>query len=134
VERMIASWQRIFAVLMVSLVFGGCGRHGPAQYPVCGTVTYRGKTVPTGNVMFVPKHGTPTAAVIGPDGSYRLMAAVGEYQIGVTAVSVPPPGANPETHHPSPPLVPPKFGRPETSGLLAEVDADRQNRIDFKLR
>ena len=116
------------------LLAAGCGGRGPSQYAVHGTVTYRGKPVPTGNVMFVPESGVAAAASIGSDGTYRLMAAAGKHRVVVTAVPVPPPGANPTNYKPPAPLVPPKFGRPETSGLVVEVGSNRQNEIDLTLQ
>jgi hypothetical protein len=32
----------------------GCGSRGPARYDISGTITFRGKPVPAGSIMFIP--------------------------------------------------------------------------------
>ena len=120
--------------LVLASVLPGCGDSGPKKYPVNGTVSYNGRPLPTGTVMFVPEEGGPPAvSTIGDDGSYRLEAVAGRHRVGVTAVPPPPPGANEMNYRPQKPLLPDKFGRPDTSGVSIEVKPDKDNQIDIKL-
>ncbi len=126
-------YRSIFLVLIA--VLSGCGDSGPKKYPISGVVSYNGRPLPTGTVMFVPEEGGPPAvSTIGADGSYRLEAVAGRHRVGVTAVPPPPPGANETNYRPQQPLIPDKFGRPDTSGVSVEVKPDEDNQIDIKLR
>jgi hypothetical protein len=50
----------------------GCGPSRPETAPVNGHVTFQGKPVSTGQIMFQPEHGRPAIGTINPDGTYRL--------------------------------------------------------------
>src|SRR5262245_11925796 len=64
-------WMTAAAALGVAAL-AGCSDNLPVA-PVHGVVTYKGKPVTTGLVMFVPTAGGPGASgKIGRDGSYRL--------------------------------------------------------------
>lgn len=63
------------AVLSLMLAAAGCGESGPARYEVRGRVTYGGKPVPAGQVVFEPDSekgntGPPAYARI-QNGQYR---------------------------------------------------------------
>jgi hypothetical protein len=116
------------------LVASGCGESGPERYAVSGKVTYQTQSVPTGSVFFVPQRGPASAGPIAADGSYQLEAVAGKHRVGVTAIAAPPPGANEMTYVAPPPLVPPKYARPDSSGLIVEVRPDRENKIDINLQ
>ncbi|MBN2292157.1 MAG: hypothetical protein JXM70_07010 [Pirellulales bacterium] len=121
-------------LLVLVVALSGCGDSGPVKYPVSGVVSYNGQPLPTGNVMFVPEEGGPPAVcAIGADGSYSFEAIAGRHRVGVTAIPEPPPGANEMNYRAPKPLVPPKFGRPDTSGISVEVQEDKENNIDIKL-
>jgi hypothetical protein len=48
-------WRFVPASLLLLLVFIlGCGHAGPPRYHVSGTVTYQGKPVPVGSILFQP--------------------------------------------------------------------------------
>ena len=121
---------------LAGLVCGGCG--GEKTREVTGTVTYRGKPLPRGNVIFVPGRGGPLApAPIGPNGAYRVDAPPGAYRVAVTAM---PPletvaGQNPEESvGPARSLIPERYGNPETSGIAVTVEAETTNQLDITLR
>jgi len=131
-------------LLLFSLVVAlaaGCTRKGGLETaPVSGKVTYRGKAVPTGTVMFVPDEGPAATGEIGSDGAYKLTtyttndgAVLGKHKVTVTALQ----GmgdALPEQRSPTPPpLVPAKYLSGETSGLTAEVKAVPNNEVNFDL-
>jgi hypothetical protein len=129
------------AVLCVSIC--GCGESGPPKYPVTGAVTYQGKPLPTGAVMFFPTKGVPVGGTIAADGTYRFEAPAGTYKAAVRAVAKPR-GKDPTTVSPeeaagmSPQrqqgtLIPLKYSEIATSGLSYEVKAGEDNRIDINL-
>ena len=86
------------------LTAGGCG--GPSRPPLAkvhGKVTYKGKPLTSGTVVFMPVAGMgaegptgagqPSASPIKPDGSYELTtdnpgdgAIVGEHKVAVVSV------------------------------------------------
>ena len=124
-----------FVALVALVVMCGCGDSGPAKYPVCGVITYQGKPVPTGNVMLVPVEGGDAAlSIIRPDGTYSLETIPGKHRVGVTAVSEPPPGTSEMNYRAPPPLVPAKYGRPDSSGLVVDVQPVESNPIDIRLQ
>ena len=58
------------ALLVLAAAAGGCGR---STATLSGTVTYRGRPVTSGEVVFLAEVGTATAhAPIGPDGHYTV--------------------------------------------------------------
>jgi hypothetical protein len=123
------------------LVLGCSKKTGMPTAPVVGKVTYRGKPVPTGTVMFTPDEGPAATGNIAPDGTYRLTtyregdgAVIGRHKVTITALQD---MGNllPEQRSPTPPpLVPVKYLSAETSGLTAEVKPDVTNTIDFHLK
>lgn len=136
--------QRLLGPLLgaacLTVVFGlmGCGTGGPRTAPVQGTVTYQGKRVPYGSIMFQPDDG-PAATANIQDGVYHLTtfrdgdgAILGNHR--VTVISLVDQGDRlPEDRSPLPPaLVPLKYSFPDQSGLTAVVQ-DRPNTIDFQL-
>ena len=127
------------AVALAAAALVGCSDKR-ATAPVHGTVTYKGKPVPTGMVLFVPKEPGPTATGrIGPDGQYRLStygsddgAVLGEHSVMIAALEdlgdKPPDAMNlPKS------LVPEKYGDYRKSGLSAEVKPD-DNTVDLPLK
>ena len=72
------------AILAVS----GCG---PGTADVAGRVTYQGKPVVYGTVVFIGADGLPKAGAIQPDGTYRVTGVpLGSAKVAVS--SPPPPG------------------------------------------
>src|SRR5262245_15890701 len=128
--------------LVVALgALAGCSRGGRPVGHVSGVVTYAGKPVPTGTVMFVPvESGPPAYGDIGPDGRYELStycpgdgAVVGAHKVMITALEqLPPALANNQNRLPQM-LVPPKYGDTKTSGLSFEVKAG-DNTLDILLK
>ena len=126
---------------LAAVVMTGCSKKGALETaPVSGKVTYRGKAVPTGTVMFVPDEGPAATGEIDSSGSYKLTtystddgAVIGKHKVTITALQ----GmgdALPEQRSPTPPpLVPAKYLSGETSGLVAEVKAGTNNEVNFDL-
>ena len=129
-------------VLLAALAAAGCGRSDRPTYSVSGVVTYRGKPLPLGRVVFVPPDYRPSRpAAIGPDGRYQLEAVAGPNAVEVTALPIRPgrPDPNapggidytgvPEVHS----LIPERYGRHDTSGIQVVVEAKHSNQIDLPL-
>lgn len=124
------------ASLGVLVLLSGCGESHPATAPVSGIITFAGKPVPGGTVMFVPEPpGAPAYGEIQPDGSYRLStfsegdgAILGEHRIAISAVDIP----NPELPE-ARALVPFKYSSEQTSGLRAEITKQEMNAVDLNL-
>ena len=85
-----AAWLGVLAAMLSTL---GCGSRGGLDLAtVRGTVTYQGKPLDHGEVVFVPIEGTPgpqAMGAIGPDGSFAIKtagkdgAAVGKHKVKV---------------------------------------------------
>jgi hypothetical protein len=96
--------------------------------PVTGKVTYKGKPLPNGTVMFVPAEGPAAYGEIAADGTYHLStygandgAVLGKHKISITAVADQT-NLLPEQRNPlPPPLIPDKYMNHDQSGLTAEV-------------
>ena len=112
----------------------GCGN--TSSHPtvkVQGKVTYDGKPVPAGTVMFQPAEGVtqtadrPATGAIQPDGSYELSsfaagdgAMPGEYDVAIVSFS-----GGPTPEEPNKPevwTVPKRYSNPASSGLKQKVD------------
>jgi hypothetical protein len=145
--------------LLSCLVITGCGPSRPETAPVSGLVTYAGKPVPVGQIVFRPENGRPAIAAINANGRYTLTtfksgdgALLGKHVVTITATRAhdgPPPPKDSQDP-PSPKslleevrvggggrravewIVPATYSRSETTPLNAEV-ARGQNTINFNL-
>ena len=128
-----------WAILLVIAIVGCSSSGDRPTAPVKGTVSYKGKTLTAGTVMFVPDSGPAATGEIQPDGSYELStygtndgAVLGSHKVTITALEDMG-GALPEQPKALPaPVIPAKYLSQETSGLRVEVKADG-NVIDFPL-
>lgn len=132
--------------LLVLLV--GCGKadsHDPTAR-VSGRVTYAGRAVPEGRVLFYPADGRRMAmGALDSSGSYTLttfdpgdgaflgqhtvvIEAMSESRAGPTSVEQELENADPEFVR----LVPAKYSSRKTTPLTAEVQ-ESDNQIDFDL-
>jgi hypothetical protein len=137
-----------FFVPAVCLVLVGCGR--PAA-SVSGTVTFDGKPLPGGTVLFHRSDGRVEHALISTEGKYSMEdAPLGKVRITVRAHgAVPPALPNSAVNPPTPPReldprpedrrdsgyvpIPPRYLDPEKSGLTYTVSAGGQTH-DIKLQ
>ena len=128
-----------FAFLVLGVAGCGSSSDQMATSSVKGTVTYDGKPVSTGTVMFTPTGGGPPATgQIQPDGTYELKtyeegdgAVLGEHKVTIIALDMGS-GLPEDTAAEPKALIPDKYGRDTTSGLTATV-TDGENTIDFPL-
>jgi hypothetical protein len=70
-------------VLVPSLLLVGCSDSLQQQAEVSGTVTYRGKPLPGGIVMFISDKGFQNSATIDENGHYTILVSVGSNKITV---------------------------------------------------
>lgn len=118
------------------LLLAGCG---PGLAPVRGKITYKKRAVTTGDILFVPDAGGPTATgKIGSDGSYNLVtdgrrgAALGSYKVMIVSMEDMA-GKLPEERNPLPKLLlPEKYADLLKSGQTAQVKQG-ENEINFPL-
>ena len=143
---------------LTCILLSGCNS-GPKVAPVRGRVTYNGKPVTGGKIMFYPEHGRPSLGTIAEDGTYSLTnkvagdgAQVGQHKVTIESTKVHP-GSTIEAKSVEeemsqarkgyPPgkwlvagkldwLVPEKYSRLESSTLTATVE-DKSNVIDFDI-
>jgi len=146
IRRFFVLGQLVVAACMVACV--GCGPSRPETAMVSGRVTYQGKSVVEGTIVFQPEQGRPAMGSLAADGSYTLTtfdpgdgALLGRHRVMIEArrITVPalPGGAADESVGTyGPPkvewLVPEKYSRLETTPLTAEVK-EGENTIDFDL-
>jgi len=107
---------------IASCGFAGCGSSGPS---VGGTVTFEGRPLTTGFVMFQTAGGIQQAT-IGTDGSYRVGGLVpGEARVAVVGPARPAVGPDGVSADVMPAgelvFIPEKYARVETSGLSCTV-------------
>lgn len=126
----------------------GCGPGRPATATVQGKVTYQGKPVVEGTIVFYPEKGRPATGTLAPDGSYRLTtfdandgAMLGPHRVTIEARRITPTmipaGDDPESAGAHGPpkvewLLPEKYAGRDSSPLTAEVKPGR-NDIDFDI-
>ena len=136
----------VVAVVMALGAIGlaGCGGSTmPKVYPATGTVTWKGEPLADATVSFVPSLGAPSDGRTDAQGKFTIMtngqpgARAGACKVTVSKFV----GAAPSTPTPTPEdmmkmyekkkkgevekgEIPVKYGRPDTSGLTAEVTAD----------
>jgi hypothetical protein len=153
-----AARRAMIVTALVGLPLGGCESAQHFEHAkVHGRVTYQGKPVPLGSVLFVPvvppADGSmqPASGTINPDGTYELKsqadagAILGEHKVVVMAVDA---GKTPENYDPTkgpPPgpvmaagshsfkmLVPKKYSDPASTPLTRKV-VPGDNTIDLEL-
>lgn len=142
------------AMLVLPMIFG-CGPSRPETAPVTGKVTFQGKPVPEGTIVFYPEKGRSATGRIQPDGTYVLTAfedgdgaLTGKHVVTIEAMRFPerprpksleeeiamaknPPRSNPAANRPQW-LIPKKYSKRAASGLTATVSSG-ENTIDFNL-
>lgn len=128
-------------LLLLSL---GCGETAPTLVDVSGKVTYKGKPVPCGMVVFLASDGKSRGVgPIGTNGQYSLKSPMGNMKVAVVTRPADPNSVN----DPDRPAVrdvvipagvdvrtlpPEKYQSFNKSGLTAEVKSSSQT-IDFPL-
>ena len=128
---------------LVCAMLAGCGAESDPELdklvPVSGKVTLDGKPLPRGTVVFHADNAAQGYAEIRSDGSYRVKTGdqrglmPGTYRVTITAYKTLPSTAADDPEEPVPDLLtPPRYNKPDTSGLVAEVQPG-SNSFDFSL-
>jgi hypothetical protein len=131
---------RASLVMIASLGLAGCGET-TERIPFAGTVTWQGRPLAKGSILFVPsgEHRGPKIGAPIVNGDYQIDedrgATPGTYRVEVRADSGEyphsPTDARPKTITPAPKsAIPPEYNR--RSKLTALVSKD-QTRFDFDL-
>jgi hypothetical protein len=122
------------ALFLISQLATGCSK---PKGTISGKVTYQGKALPGGFVIFLPEKGPAVNATIDSEGKYRAdNVPVGTARISVQAHGAP----DPESQNQAPPkprspadmkqflmpktstvFIPPQYNDPEKSGLTCDV-------------
>jgi hypothetical protein len=130
-RRLAGSFFVLAAVLAGAVLLAGCG-NGLAS--ASGTVTVDGKPLESGTVTFHPDDGGPTPYGTVSNGKFTVNTGQdaglkrGSYKVTVSARTIPEPGSN-ETGQD---LTPPKYAKPDTTPLTAEVTG--RNHFEFDLK
>jgi hypothetical protein len=124
----------VFTLAMLA----GCEPSRPETSEVSGRITFEGKPVPQGRILFWPSQGRPAMAEIQPDGTYELTtfsdsdgAMIGKHRVTIKATRVHFPTGN-KMKSVVQWLVPQRYENFDKSPLTAEVSAGK-NTINFDL-
>ena len=126
------------------LSLAGCGSPNlPKTVPVCGKVTWQGKPLASGSVVFNPAavaaSGPSRAATaeLASDGTYRLSSfrpddgvMPGEYRVTIVSFSSPP---NPEQGKTGVWRIPTRYGDPEKSGLSFTIPSEARGPFTYDI-
>ncbi len=83
--------RAVYFLLVVLVLMVGCGRSGARTYRVSGTVTFNGKPVGEGDIVFLPED-----PALGPDaarivnGEYVAQVKAGRCRVEMSAVEIGP--------------------------------------------
>jgi hypothetical protein len=121
------------AVAVAATVLGGCGGN---VAPVEGKVSYQGKPLEFGTVVFRPAKGPEARGAIGSDGTFRLStfgngdgAVLGKHQVAIICVETQRPGAQADAGKETgvgKSLIPRKYAVPAGSPLSVEVKEENE--------
>jgi hypothetical protein len=135
---------RLFLLLVLMITLGcGDGRMKLPTAPVEGTVTYRGKPLGAGRVIFVHDSGQAVATDLAAGGSFKLTAFQGKNRVAVQCFWVKQdapsmlkgsPGKGPAGKSPAATSVPERYTEHTTSGLMFEVKPDANGKAEFALK
>ena len=131
---------RCFLALLVMFLISGCGSKFPVTARVNGTVSYGGKPVGNGTILFTPEaKGNAATGEIRADGSFQLTtfqrndgAVVGTYKVSMFVNPPGEPGNPGQEFAGGKPPIPVKYNSPTTSDLKVTINSG-ENKLDLKL-
>lgn len=138
--------------LILTAILTGCGDEEPGLVDVSGVVTWEGRPVASGNIIFVPESGAASdpdskgphvaTSFLDADGSFQMTTfklhdgvIPGKYRVGIDT-SPPAPvedlsGVNPPQEKGP---IPARYADPTRSGLAATIDpSNSTQQLDFNL-
>lgn len=124
-------------VVVLSLVgCGGAKSRNLPKSPVSGEVTFDGKHLPDGQIVFVHESGEMASVTFKDDGKYKASVAQGKNQVMVKSVVITG-GTDGPTRAASMEIqtsrIPEKYSTPALSGLEYVVTAG-ENKYDVELK
>lgn len=127
----------VITILVGAAMAAGCGRSGPALVPVSGSVTFDGRAVESGEIVFrAADEAVASSAGTIRDGRYETRTPVGRKRVEIIATRRAAPKAEkPGGSGESPPAemyVPDRYN--SKSELTAEVTVAGPNQFDFDLQ
>jgi len=126
-----------FGLLLVVLGAVVSCSTGTKMASVSGKVTYKGKPLKAGQIVFIDSKGKSAGAEIGADGRYEVKAAVGENAVMVesqgSAGAAVKSAEGYSKSMPGKSLIPERYQSPATSGLKYTVKAGDNTNVDFNL-
>lgn len=128
--------QAMVAAIVGLVPAAGCHRVADAPTTVRGVITFQGRPLAGGRVVFTPDPdrggaGKPISAGIGANGSFQLAldeepsVPPGWYRVAIAASPLETGG--------SLRLFPRQLARPDQSGLVREVKSGRDNVYEFRI-
>jgi hypothetical protein len=127
-----------FIAVMLIVAATGCG-DGKVKLPTAtveGTVTYRGKPLGTGKILFFHESGQAGATDIAADGTFKLIAFQGKNEVAVECFDPEKPNPNSAgrpSKSPGKSLIPRHYAEAGTSGLTLDVKPG-ENKATFPLK
>jgi hypothetical protein len=137
-------WGKALATALLAVAVVGCGKAAPervATHPAKGTITFKGQPTPGAFVTLHPK--TPLENVpapranVGKDGSFEVTtfnggdgAPEGDYIVTVQWYK---PVKNGNDVVAGPNVIPPKYGKPQTSSVVIHIAACENQLQPIKL-
>jgi hypothetical protein len=123
-------------VLMAAL---GCGdgRVKLPSAPVTGMVSYQGKPLGMGRVIFLHPSGQAAAASLSAKGTFELVAFQGKNQVAIQCCESAQSASSAETGAvgwPVKSLIPRRYAEFATSGLTFDVEHGENNKAEFTLK
>jgi hypothetical protein len=124
----------LLTVLPVLIAATGCGPTGPKLYPVSGTVSWNGKPLPEGDIIFAPASpGELEDAGKIVAGKFAFQARPGAKKVKIMANRSEGPvdpqmGLAPRVQY-----IPPQYSSAEKTTLTAEVTENGKNEFEFTL-
>jgi hypothetical protein len=136
--NLMKTWRCCGLLILAVLVFGCRDRGiGLATAPVSGRVTYQGKPLGFGKVLFFHPSGHAASADIAADGSFTLTAYQGNNHVSVECYEADRPGSTKTRERmmaDNKILIPARYLSYGTSGLTFEVKPGENVKAEFALK
>ncbi|HBL42833.1 hypothetical protein [Gimesia sp.] len=130
--------SKLFILLLLPLTGCHSGEAGPETFTVTGEVSFSGKPVETGQIVFIPASvGTQRYAAVIENGQYTCECTPGAKQVEITAYRFDESKQEPDPAEPGKTVparvqyIPEQFNRKTT--LTAEVSSGGENHFDYRL-